>query len=338
MKYYEIQSDVGIPEALVHMDGPEPSPQDHEVVIKLGAASLNFRDLIVTKGGYPRNDLNPVVPLSDGAGTVVAVGKSVSRFKPGDRVMASFLRDHLDGDPDERVLHSALGGSVNGVLAERFALPEHALVEVPDALSFEQAATLPCAAVTAWNALTTAGTKAGDTVLLLGTGGVSTFGLQLAKSLGARAIVTSSSDEKLERARALGADVIINYRTSPDWDEEVLRATDQVGVDHVLEVGGEGTLERSLRSTRVAGTISLIGLLSEGSPSLLHALLNSQTVRGIYVGSVKMLREVSRAVVQNRIEPVIDRVFEFEEASQAYQYFAQQKHVGKVVIRGPRTS
>ena len=336
MKIYEIRSNAGLPDALVLAERPDPEPVGPQVVVALGAASLNYRDLIVAKGGYPRNDLCPVIPLSDGAGTVVAVGDEVRELRVGDRVVGSFLRDHVDGQLTESALRSSLGGGLNGVLAERFVLPEHALVKIPDALSLEQAATLPCAAVTAWNALTAAGTQAADTVLLLGTGGVSIFGLQFARALGARTIITSSSDEKLERARALGAEVCINYRTHPQWDDEVRRATGGRGVDHVLEVGGEGTLERSLGATRIGGTISMIGLLSQGSPSLLHALLNAQTVRGIYVGSARQLGEVVRAVAQNRIEPVIDQIFEFDEAHKAYNHLARQRHMGKVVIRGPR--
>ncbi|MEM7808675.1 MAG: NAD(P)-dependent alcohol dehydrogenase, partial [Planctomycetota bacterium] len=198
-----------------------------------------------------------------------------------------------------------------------------------------EAATLPCAAVTAWNALESAGTQAGDTVLLLGTGGVSIFGLQFAKALGATTIITSSSDEKLELAKKLGADQVVNYGKNPEWQDEVLKLTDGRGVDNVLEVGGAGTLERSLKSVRVGGTVSLIGLLTnpDEQPSILPALLNAQTIRGIYVGSVHRFETMNRAVAGHQIKPVIDRVFDFGEAKEAYTYFASQKHVGKVVIR-----
>lgn len=332
---YRIVSDAGVPDALERVDVATPEPRRGEVVVAVKACSLNFRDLIVTKGGYPRNDTKNVVPLSDGAGEVVAVGEDVSKWNVGDRVAANFMRDFLAGPATETALRSGLGGGVDGMLQQRVALPADSLVKVPDHLSYEEAATLPCAAVTAWNALESAGTQAGDTVLLLGTGGVSIFGLQFAKALGATTIITSSSDEKLELAKKLGADHVVNYGKNPEWQDEVLKLTDGRGVDNVLEVGGAGTLERSLQSVRVGGTVSLIGLLTnpDEQPSILPALLNAQTIRGIYVGSVHRFETMNRAVAGHQIKPVIDRVFDFGEAKEAYTYFASQKHVGKVVIR-----
>lgn len=336
MKVYRIVSDAGVPNAISRVEVDEPGALlPHQVLVEVHACSLNFRDLIVTRGGYPRNNTSPVVPLSDASGEVLAVGPAVSKWAVGDRVMPNFLARHVAGGLTEAGARSSLGGGLEGVLAERIVAEEAALVRVPRHLSHEQAATLPCAGVTAWNALTSAGLNPGDTVLLLGTGGVSVFGLQLARAAGATTIVTSSSDAKLERARGLGADHAINYADKPEWHDEVLKITGGRGVDNVLEVGGAGTLERSLKSVRVGGTISLIGLLTnpEQQPSVLPALLNAQTIRGIYVGSVDQFEGLARAVEANGIEPVIDRSFSFEEAIDAYAYFQTQQHVGKVVIR-----
>ena len=336
MKAYRIVSDAGVPDAIARRDVDEPSGLlPHEVLVEVHACSLNFRDLIVTKGGYPRNDTSPVVPLSDASGEVVGVGSAVTKWSEGDRVMPNFLARHFAGGLTEEAARSSLGGGLQGVLAERIVAEEDALVRVPTHLSHGQAATLPCAGVTAWNALTSAGLKPGDTVLLLGTGGVSVFGLQLAHAAGATTIVTSSSDEKLEQVRGLGADHTINYANHPDWHQEVRSLTGGRGVDNVLEVGGAGTLDRSLRSVRVGGTISLIGLLTDPDeqPSVLPALLNAQTIRGIYVGSVSQFEGLARAVESCGIEPVIDRSFGFEEAVDAYAYLREQRHVGKVVIR-----
>ena len=333
MKAYHIVSDAGLPGALRKIELPDPTPGHGEVLIRVRACSLNYRDLMIAKGGYPRNKTCPVVPLSDGAGEVAAVGEGVVGFAVGDRVAGTFMRDWGAGPLTEKAAASSLGGGVDGMLRQRVALPASAVVRTPAHLDFEQAATLPCAAVTAWHALQAAGTTAGQTVLLLGTGGVSTFGLQLAKARGATAIITSSSDEKLERAKSLGADFGINYSTHEEWHKPVRTATAGEGVDNVLEVGGNGTLERSIKSTRVGGTVSLIGLLAEGQPSILPVLLNGQTVRGIYVGSTAMFEAMNRAIAAHKIEPVIDRTFEFDEAAEAYDYFSKQRHVGKVVIR-----
>ena len=315
-------------------DRPDPTPGHGEVVVRVRAASLNFRDLIVHKGGYPRNNVFPTVPLSDAAGEVESLGAGVDGWQVGDRVMPGFLPGWTDGPVSEANLAGALGGGRDGVLAERVVVPATGLVRVPDHLSFEEAATLPCAAVTAWNALVSAGTTAGDTVLLLGTGGVSVFGLQLAKALGATAIITSSSDDKLKLAKKLGADHVVNYAEHPEWHEVVRELTDGVGVDNVLEVGGAGTLERSLQAARVGGTISLIGLLSnpDQQPSVLPALLSAQTIRGIYVGSVALTRQLARVVEVNGIRPVIDKTLAFDDAPAAYEHLRNQKHVGKVVI------
>lgn len=332
MHAYRVVSDKGI-DAIQRTESPDPRPGPGQVLIDLKAASLNYRDLVVARGGYPLNDTRPVVPLSDGAGVVLEVGPGVTRWAPGDRVAANFMRDWIAGPVTPEALRSSLGGGVDGVLAERFVAPERSLVRIPEHLGFDEAATLPCAALTAWNALLAAGTKAGDTVLVLGTGGVSVFGVQLARAMGAVPIATSSSDEKLERIKAAGAAHGVNYSRHPEWHERVLELTGGRGVDHVLETGGPGTLERSLLATRVGGTISLIGILAQGTPpAMTMALLRAQTVRGIYVGSVEMFETMNRAVAAAGIRPVIEARFGFDQALDAYRSLEKQKHVGKVVI------
>ncbi|MCO8122061.1 NAD(P)-dependent alcohol dehydrogenase [Stieleria sp. TO1_6] len=334
MQTYLIESDQGI-DAIERRETAEPEPGPFEVKVRIRAASLNYRDLGVAAGGYLRNDTRPVVPLSDGAGEVVAVGPGVTRWKENDRVSPIFVRDWIDGPASDAKLKSSLGGGVDGVLCEYRVLPEQSLVAIPDGMSFAQAATVPCAAVTAWHALFESGElQAGQTVLLLGTGGVSVFALQLAKAAGARTIITSSSDQKLEQAQSLGADQLVNYKAHPDWHKEVRRLTAGEGVDHVVEVGGPGTLERSIKSAAVAGKIHLIGVLDSPAAKIspMLSVFNLLTIRGIYVGSRTMHEKTLAAMDANAIEPVIDRSFSFDQALEAYRYFAQQKHVGKVVI------
>jgi len=334
MRAYRLDSPEGV-QSLKLVNLPDPAPGPGEVVIAVRACSLNYRDSLLLKGGYPRNRTYPVIPLSDGAGEVVAIGAGVTRFQVGDRVAANCMRDWISGPINEHALLSSLGGGIDGMLAERVCLPETSVVAIPTHLSWEEASTLPCAALTAWNALTSANTKAGDTVLVLGTGGVSIFALQLARAFGARVIATSGSDDKAAKAKALGADAVINYRQNPEWHGEVRKLTGGAGVDLVLEVGGPGTFERSIKSTRVGGTIALIGLLDAGTepPNIIPLLLNAQKVHGIYVGSVDMFEAMNRAITVNQIRPVIDRVFPFAEARQAYEHLISQKHLGKIVIR-----
>ena len=242
MHAYLVTSDGG-PDAIERTERPDPAPGPGEALVELRAASLNYRDTVVAAGGYARNDTRPVIPLSDGAGVVAAVGDGVTHFAPGDRVVNCFFRDWTAGEPDEAAMRSAHGGGIDGVLAERVVFPERALLPVPEHLSFAEAACLPCAAVTAWQGLFTKGhLTAGQSVLCLGTGGVSVFALQLAKAAGATVYITSSSDEKLERAKKLGADGTVNYKTTPDWHKAVKDLTGGRGVDHVVEVGGLGTL------------------------------------------------------------------------------------------------
>jgi NADPH:quinone reductase-like Zn-dependent oxidoreductase len=332
MLVYEITPDTGLTRA----ERPDPTPGPGQVIVRVRAASLNYRDLMVVRGTYGNKTQRKVIPLSDGAGEVVAVGPGVTRFAVGDRVAAIFMQSWLSGPPRAEYSSSALGGALDGMLAEKVALHEDGLARLPDALSFAQGATLPCAAVTAWNALFEGQRVApGETVLVQGTGGVSIFALQLARAAGARVIVTSSSDAKLERARAMGAVATINYKSTPDWSEEVRRLTGGVGVDHVVEVGGAGTLDQSLQAVRVGGTVSVIGVLSGfGGPVKTVLLLQkSIQLRGIYVGSRAMFDALNRALVAGAIEPVIDKVFSFDQAAEAYRHLESAAHFGKVVIK-----
>jgi NADPH:quinone reductase-like Zn-dependent oxidoreductase len=309
-------------------------PHPHQVVIKMKACSLNFRDLMVAKGVYGKIPV-PVVPLSDGAGEVVEVGERVKRFKVGDRVSPAFMPDWLNGEPTPEVGKTSLGAFADGVLQEYATFAESALVHIPDYLSYEEAATLPCAAVTAWNALFVGyDLKPGQTVLTLGTGGVSIFALQFARMAGAKVICTSSSDQKIATLTELGATHCINYKTTPKWDEAVLAVTDGKGVDHVVEVGGAGTLERSIKAAKVGGHIALIGVLSQGEGNLnpVGILMKSLTVQGVFVGSRKMFEDLNQAMTLHRIKPVIDKVFPADKIVEALEHLESGKHFGKIVV------
>src|SRR5215470_1273028 len=332
MRAYEVGGK-GI-ESLAAVERPEPVAGHGEVVVRIRAASLNYRDLQVARGAYGKNQRR-VIPLSDGAGEVASVGSGVGRFKVGDRVAPIFMQTWLAGPPAAAYSASALGGAVDGVLAEKIVLREEGLVAIPPSLGFEQAATLPCAAVTAWNALFESGrTPPGDTVLVQGTGGVSIFVLQLARAAGARVFITSSSDAKLDRARALGADGVCNYKEKPSWSDEATRWNGGAGLDHVIEVGGPGTFDQSLRATRVGGTVSCIGVLTGIGGEIKTALILQKSIRvqGIYVGSRAMFEALLRAVETHGIEPVVDKVFPFDQALEAYRHLESGAHFGKVVI------
>ncbi len=334
MKTYEINSTTGI-EALTLVERPDPTPGCGQVLIRVRATSLNYRDLLVVQGAYGSQKL-PLIPMSDGAGEVVALGGGVTRFKVGDRVAGIFFQDWIEGILTAAKMESALGGAIDGLLTEYAVLHEDGLVLLPEHLSYEAGATLPCAAVTAWQALVTKGNiTAGETVLILGTGGVSIFALQFARIHGARTIVTSSSDAKLEQARSLGATDTINYKTNPDWEKAVYKLTDRQGVDHVVEVGGAGTLAKSLRAVRVGGKVSLIGILSgaEGEVNPLPVIMKGLNLQGIYVGSREMFEAMNRAIALHQLQPVIDRVFPFTEAPAAYRHLQSAAHFGKIVIK-----
>jgi NADPH:quinone reductase-like Zn-dependent oxidoreductase len=334
MKAYRLHAFEG-PDGLRCEELPSPTPGPGEVLIRIRAASLNYRDILIAKGLYNPKLHLPVIPLSDGAGEVAAAGAGVTRCKPGDRVAANFMAAWVSGAIDEACAHSALGGEINGMLAEEVVLPEHSLVQVPEHLSFEEAATLPCAAVTAWHALVeSGGLKPCDTVLTQGSGGVSIVAIQFAKMAGARVISTSSQDAKLARLKELGATELINYKTTPDWDRPVRALTGGVGVDHVVEVGGAGTLPRSIKSVKRGGHIALIGVLSGlGEINPMPILMKSVRVQGIFVGSRAMFEAMNRAISVNKLRPVIDRVFGFDEAIAALKHMESGAHFGKVVIR-----
>ncbi|HET9483801.1 MAG TPA: NAD(P)-dependent alcohol dehydrogenase [Xanthomonadales bacterium] len=321
--------------ALQRLDTGAPAPAGREVRVRIRAASLNYRDLMIARGDYLGGAGGHVTPGSDGAGDVVAVGPQATRFRVGDRVVASFYPDWIDGEPTPAKHASALGGGGAGVFAQEIVLHEDALAAIPDALDYAAAATLPCAGVTAWHALfVAAASEPGDTVLLQGTGGVSIFGLQLAKAAGLNAIVTSSDDAKLARARALGADATINYRTTPAWDEEVLRLTGGRGADLVFEIGGRDTLQRSIAATRMRGTIAVIGGVSGfgGALEPFALITGLQRLVGVRVGSRAMLEALARFVASHRIAPVIDRRFAFDELAAAYAHLEAAHHFGKIVV------
>ena len=333
MNAWEIQRDGGI-DALVPVERAKPTPGAREVVVRVRAVSLNYRDLLHVLG-YADRDKWPLVPCSDGAGEVVAVGREVTRFKVGDRVAGTFFQGWHSGPISAEAMETALGGRLQGMLAQHALLREEGAVPVIDSWSYEQAATLPCAAVTVWNALVTQGRLAGgETVLLLGTGGVSLFGLQIARMHGARVILTSSSDEKLERARKLGAHETINYRSQPDWEKRVLALTGGRGVDHVVEVGGAGTLEKSCLATRHGGHVWLIGVLTGFAATVnpLQILQRSLNVQGIYVGSAAMFTAMNAAFATNGLRPVIDQTFAFKDAPAAFQCMQDAGHFGKIVV------
>ena len=334
MKVYEVAKGSTSLDGLRRAERPEPQPGPREVLIRVRAISINYRDHMVVMGKYFSAVERDTVPLSDGAGEVVSVGPRVTRFKPGDRVAGTFFQVWLDG-PRTR-LSPALGVPLDGMLSEYRALDEDGVVAIPPGLSFEEAATLPCAGVTAWSALMVLGNriKAGDTVLCLGTGGVSTQAMQFAKAAGARAIITSSSDEKLAKARQFGAWEGINYKTHPEWHKEVARLTGGRGVDCVIEVGGVGTLARSYEAIGFGGKIALIGFLAGfvGEQNPVGLMMKGGSLHGIGVGSTAMFEDMNRAIEVNRIKPIVGKVFPFDEAPEAFRQFAAGDFFGKIVI------
>jgi NADPH:quinone reductase-like Zn-dependent oxidoreductase len=334
MKTWRIAAGSGIDGLKSGVETP-PALGPTAVRVRLKAASLNFRDLMVVRGGYPVSGDGPLVPGSDGAGDVVETGAAVTRFKVGDRVTTCFFPNWVEGRMSPAKVAGALGGGTAGTLAEEIVLDERALVATPAHLDDAQAATLTCAGVTAWNALfETGGLKPGQTVLLLGTGGVSIWALQLAKAAGARVIITSSSDAKLARARALGADALINYAQVPEWSGEVRKLTGGEGVDLVLEVGGEKTAGQSLASVRMQGAVVVIGGVSGFGGAVAPRSLIGGALRmhGVYVGSRQMHEDLARFVAGSKLVPVVDRQFAFDAAPEAYRHFEAGRHFGKVAV------
>ena len=334
MRAWEVSGSFGL-DQLSLVERPEPVLGPHQVRIAVRAASLNYRDLLMVQGVYnPRQPL-PLIPVSDGAGEVVEVGSEVRGWKPGDRVCGHMPQAWLAGRPHRGVLASTLGGPMDGALAESMVVSEFGLVRAPKHMSFVEAATLPCAALTAWNALVEQGELlAGQTVLILGTGGVAIFALQIAGLLGARAIVTSSSDDKLVRARELGAWQTLNYRSDPSWSKTVFEMTEREGVDLTIEVGGAGTLEQSVRATRIGGRIVLIGNLSgnEAKLNLVPVFMKQIRLQGILVGHLESFQSMNRALETGMLRPVVDRVFPFAEAVEAFRYLEGGQHFGKICI------
>jgi NADPH:quinone reductase-like Zn-dependent oxidoreductase len=336
MRAYELPKGGAGFDALVEVDRPTPKPLYRQVLVKVAACSLNFRDLGIVRGTYRAPVRENLIPLSDGAGEVVEIGPGVTRVKVGDKVAGAFFQRWIGGDAGPNAHASALGGGIDGMLAEYVVLEEEGAVRIPAHLSIEEGATLPCAAVTAWEAMMHHGKLiAGQTVLLQGTGGVSVFGLQFAHAMGITAIVTSSSDDKLARAKALGAAHGINYKTTLEWDKAAIALNSGRGVDQVLEVGGANTLTLSFGAIRVGGKVTMIGGLSGGAQELNPGLIFSKraNVQGISVGSVQTFEAMNAAITANKIKPVIDRVFGFDETKAAYRHMASGAHFGKIVIR-----
>ncbi|MWB77949.1 zinc-binding dehydrogenase [Pseudooceanicola sp. 216_PA32_1] len=337
MRSYHIDRSVS-PIPLVLKDHDAPTPGDRDVLIRVRASSLNYRDLLILKGTYGRNGPGAGrVPVSDGAGEVIAVGPRVTRFKIGDRVAGTFMPKWIAGPISAEAVSVQPNLTEDGWLTELRLADESACVRIPDQLSFEEAATLPCAAVTAWSALTAfRPVLPGETVLTQGSGGVSIFALQFAKTMGARVIATTSSAEKAARLSAMGADVTVNYREDPDWHLAVRAATHGHGVDHIIEVGGVGTLERSIKSAALGAQINLIGVLSEAEgfdPGVISSAI--VTINRATVGSRQQFEAMNRAIAAQDLHPVIDRVFDFAQAPEAFSYFEGRGHFGKVVIRHP---
>lgn len=334
MKVYELHPDEGFA-GLRLVDRPAATTLGaHDVRVRIRAVSLNYRDLAIAKA--PRRRPVPIVPTSDGAGEVISVGAEVTRVKVGDRVAAAFFPTWLEGGLRPEHHGQALGGSIDGMLAEEVVLPDTGWVRIPSRWSFEQAATLPCAGVTSWNALFEAASlKVGDRLLVQGTGGVSIFALQLARASGASVIATSSSAGKLARLEQMGAVATIDYRANANWGDAVREASGGTGVDVAVEVGGAGTFDQSVKALRFGGTMSLLGVLAgtQGTINTYAVLQKGLRVHGVYVGSVAMFEALVRALEASAIEPVIDRVFPFADARVAYEYLASGAHVGKVVIR-----
>lgn len=334
MQAYQLQPGASF-QTLSRQDLHSRPLQPHEVRVRIGAAGLNFRDLMVADGSYPTGFSGPLVPLGDAAGTVIETGASVQRFKAGDRVVNTYFPGWVDGHPTPANTAGSYGVTLPGVLADEAVFDEQALAVTPSHLDDVEAATIACAGITAWNALfVEGGLQPGGAALMLGTGGVSIWALQLAHAAGARTFITSSDDGKLARARELGAHETINYRTHPEWQQEVLARTQAEGVDVVVEVGGNGTLARSVAASRMGGRIALVGGVSGFSSelNLLSVIGGARRLAGIYVGSRRMFEDLLRFVSLHQLRPVVDRAFGFGDAAQAYARIEGGRHFGKVVV------
>ncbi len=335
MQAYEVQTAFGL-DNLKLTERPEPRPGPKQILVRVRAVSINYRDLLMVQGFYnPRQPL-PLVPFSDGAGEVVEIGPGVTRFKAGDRVAGCFFQAWDGGRPTvEKVAASAMGSPLDGMLRELAVLEEGGAVHLPAHLSFEEGATLPCAGLTAWSCLFRHGNvRPGDTVLTLGTGGVSVFALQFARMAGADVIITSSSDEKLARAKQLGATHGVNYKTNEQWSKEVKKLTGGIGVDHVIEVGGVGTLDQSIRSCRLGAHISLVGVLAgpQAPLSLTLVLMQDIRIQGVFVGPRETFEDMNKAISKHKLKPVVDKVFPFKDVRAAMDYMLAGKHFGKVCV------
>ena len=335
MKAYEIH-EFGI-ENLKLAERAMPEPAAGEVLVRFRAASLNYRDYMVVSGTYNPKMKLPAVPFSDGAGEIAAIGEGVTKWKVGDRVMPLFAQRWFDGDSSEEKRRTSLGAGAqwDGVLREYGTFGQESVVAIPEHLTFEEASTLPCAGVTAWNALAVSGRlKAGESVLTLGTGGVSVFAAQFAKVFGARVISTSGSDEKIERLRELGVEETVNYRDREKWDKAVLEMIGPPGVDHVVEVGGAGTLARSINAVRIGGHVAMIGALTGAANfNPITVFMKAIRLQGIFTGSKAMFEDMNKAITVNKMRPVVDRVFDFDEAQAALSFMESGSHFGKIVVR-----
>ena len=337
MRALQVTEPWGLDEIKV-VDAPDPKPGPNEVAVRMRAVSLNYRDYLMVGGIYGRapSMSGAVIPFSDGCGVVEQVGPGVTRFSVGDRVATLFFQGWISGPPTLEKVSTALGFPIPGAGRELAVFSQEGLSKVPEFLSDQEVATLPCAALTAWRALfEDARPQPGDTVVLQGTGGVSVFGLQFAHAAGCRTIITSSSDEKLERAKTLGADTAVNYRQTPEWSKAVRAATGGVGADVILEVGGGGTIEQSMRAIRIGGHIAIIGVVAgAGNPFNPASLIgNSAKLQGLSVGSREMFEAMCSAIDQHRIRPVVDKVFPWEEARAAFEAMAGGEHFGKIVLQ-----
>jgi NADPH:quinone reductase-like Zn-dependent oxidoreductase len=335
MRVFQIEGDWGMDNLRLGVR-PEPQAGPGQVVVRMKASSLNYRDLVVPGRGYgSHSGTLPLIPVSDGVGEVVATGSGVTRVAVGDRVCPTYFQRWTAGEPDLERLTASLGGPIDGTMTEFMCLSEEGVVKAPAHLTDVEAATLPCAALTAWSALTTcSATRPGDRVLVQGCGGVALFAVAFAKLLGAHVTVISSSDERIERVRAMGADAAVNYREIPDWAKATRAITDGRGYDLILELGGEKTLPQSLRCIRPGGTVAMIGILSGSAmaTSLGHVITRQVRLQGVTVGHRDGFEAMARAISQHGIRPVVDRVFAFEELKEAMAYLKSGAQFGKVCI------